>query len=179
MSLQAILQLLPDLTASELTALAERIMLLRSLSGAPPLTENQLPTAASVTRDDWVLRDLCYALASMGVEHASPAMLRRTSGYPSFKRKVPGLILYLQNVSSRHLVRRAILMLGVRLLHKELTRQGLAASSVLVLRHAHRIPSVINGAFPGYAASGMLEWISTKGASDVRKERNHPSVPQS
>lgn len=106
--------------------------------------------------------DLCLsAIANMlqrrGLEYARPYVLRKHPGFSAFVQKVPPVMELLRKATINRVELSYLVELSAGLLYEDLTRMGLTAvSSRLLMNHFHRVPSVINKAFPGYLAAGLL-----------------------
>jgi hypothetical protein len=99
-----------------------------------------------------------------------------TSGkhYDAYKSKLEPLHKYLKRGGDRT-AQRALLRLGIGLLHHDLVEMRLAVSSRLMMAHIHRIPGVINRMFPGYAEAGFLHMI-IRSELDVRKKSSRKPI---
>jgi hypothetical protein len=157
MSLQKVLPFLPKLNADELAELQGRISYL-SQNAPASSSKAQQPVDADT---DMILETLVRALSSMGVEFSSVAMLRSAQQYAAFKQKAPHVLAFLRHACPNNRVQQiAVLTIGIKLLYANLERMGLQASSRYVMAHIHRVPSILNEAFPGYARAGVLGWIA-------------------
>jgi len=146
------------------------------LSHLDPGTEAAaLPLESEV---DFILETMQRVLSSMGVEHTSVATLRGSPQYAAFKQKAPAIVAYLDSACPTNRVKQiAVLSIGVRLLYENLASQGFPVSSRFLMTHIHRLPSVMNRAFPGYARAGLLNLL-VKDKTNVRNEqgRQHRST---
>lgn len=94
-----------------------------------------------------------------GVDFMSPNVLMQDSGFGAFKRKVPSVMEFMHKLGGKHEQNMAITM-ALDLLYHDLTMNlNRAATSKLMMAHIHRLPAMLNRAFPGYAQSGMLKLI--------------------
>ena len=101
-------------------------------------------------------------MRSKGADTASRGMLMKTMAFTAFHQKFrEGLAVFFENAAPKHVQRMAILRMAVSLLYDNLEAMGVAVSSRTVMAHVHRLPAVLNQAFPGYAASGKLH-LSTR-----------------
>lgn len=147
----AVVESLPHLTEDELRKVAARVGFLLTCKNE-----------SSSSDDSLILDCIASALQSRGIEFSSIAMLRKSSVYNSFRsEKVPAILAYFDNQNAKFTRNelRMIISMGVDLLIDALGAQGLGISGRTLLSHSHRIPSVINAAFPGYAQSGILSMI--------------------
>ncbi len=157
LTLAMILAALPGLSAEELQQLAGHVQLLRQHQ------TRQGP--GSVDDDDatMVLRTLTETLTHLGIEFTPPAVLRSSSQFPAFRRKVPALMTYLAQAGQQYLVQRALLITGIELLVAVMQRRGTLVSARSVMNEIHRLPGVIGKSFPGYAEAGLLKCIVHSG----------------
>jgi hypothetical protein len=167
-----VLDLLVQLSQGELDQVRAACTTLKMLG---PGKQRQLPKQVD-TQEHLILDEIVVTLRNMGVEFASPSMLRQNRGYQKFSEKVPGIIQFLNAATTNRVDQRAVLALGIRLLYKQLESWGLPVTALVIMNNAYRIPSLINRAFPGYARSGMLSWIIRKEALHVRDKRGRQSV---
>jgi hypothetical protein len=141
---QTIIDLLPSLTNEELNQLLIRTKFLFS-----PIANNQ-------SDESWVLQCICDCLSSKGVEFASVPFLLKSPDIGSFRDKLPGVLRYLEGSGLQRNERKAVLTLGIQGLYDNLVEMGMLVSVRVVLRHFHRIPSVLSKEYPGYAKAGVL-----------------------
>lgn len=158
--------LLPQLSAGELEELRKRITALLSIGVG---VRHDRGASKETINETLVLRAIVDTLAGLGVEHTSEAMLRTSSEMPAFRKKLPGLLAYLDGVEESYIHRKALLGLAVKLLYDDMSHQGIPVSARVVVRHLHRIPAVLNRHFPGYAQSGLLRYIIR---SELRKKKS-------
>jgi len=151
------------LTTEELQSLRNHIAALIAMG---PSSADTILTASS--HDDWVLMGICDYMRSNQIDLAGVQQLTSGRHYDTFKGKLPSLHKFLANGGNKN-VQRALLRLGIGLLHHDIVQMGLAVSSRLMMAHIHRIPGVINRAFPGYAQAGLLHMI-IRSELDVRKK---------
>ena len=152
------------LTTDELGVLRTHIAALLALG---PSSADTILSASS--HDDWVLMGIVDYMRSSQIDLAGVQQLTSGKHYDTFKGKLPALHAYLKKVGNRT-AQRALLRLGIGLLHHDVVNMGLAISSRLLMAHIHRIPGVINRAFPGYAQAGLLHMI-IRSELDVRKKQ--------
>ena len=154
-SFNKIVQSLPTLSATERGTLLERLKLLQTLS-------NTDKNAVNGKRDDAarVLTAICEVLQKIGVEYPSLDVLRKSSSYVSFARKLPDLMEFLSHVGNDRIAQDALLKIALELLYYDMVNwQGAVISAITLMSHIHRIPATISRHFPGYAASGLLSMI--------------------
>ncbi len=104
-----------------------------------------------------VLQAICDVLRKQGTESPSVHTLKKSSAYVSCNGKMTDLQSFFEGVSKNKLVQDAILKIAIELLYTDLLNwKGVAVSSHTIIKQIHRIPSVLNCHFPGYAQSGLL-----------------------
>lgn len=160
--LEQITKLLPQLTTAECAELIVRLKAFTQFAHNTGQLPLPLVPARSPVRDDtdMVLEAIQRVLERLGVELVSPGMLRKVSSFPKFRdEKVPAIMKFVRSGVPRRVQQIGLLNVGVLLLYQNMQQMGIAVSSRAILNHAHRIPSVINNAFPGYAANGLLGMI--------------------
>lgn len=104
---------------------------------------------------------------------SSPALLLKAAGFRLFKVKIEeqGVGDFLSNSALNNKVKaNALTRLSVNLLIKDLQSMGVAVSARTLMNHIHRLPAVLNKAFPGYAAAGLLHLVLGTEISNVRQE---------
>jgi len=131
----------------------------------------QQRTLAAAPNVELFLSVLCDFFEAQGLEKYNPSMLRRSHGYAAFKDKVePLVVFFIRGMGSTPLTRAGLLAffrLGITLLHRNMHEMNVSVSIRTVMNHTHRIPSVIEQSFPGYARNGLLGLIIR------RKEKVH------
>jgi hypothetical protein len=112
-------------------------------------------------QNDILLDIISDYMSRKGVDMSAPFVLSGGRHYSTFKNKSVAVYEYVKPVGARN-EQRALLRIGVSLLYADLERMGLAITSRLLMAHVHRIPAVINRAFPGYRKIGALKLILVK-----------------
>ena len=92
-----------------------------------------------------------------GADASTAAMLAKTSNFPPFRNKVPAIMQILKRSNLTRTETRAVLRLGVSLLHEKLVAQGVDTTSRRMMDHIHRLPAQLDQHFPGYAMGGYLK----------------------
>jgi hypothetical protein len=146
-TLNKIIRQLGALSDSERLQLLNRLKALQSLGNAETGSDTQ-----------FVLGAVGDLLRSHGVEFASPAVLVRQADH-QFEGKVPDLMAFLASAHPTRTGQRALLMLALDLLYRDIAERGYPVAAGVLLRHIHRLPATLNRHFPGYARAGMLGWI--------------------
>ena len=77
----------------------------------------------------------------------------------TFAPKVRDLMPYIRAAHDQRSGQHALLRLGLQLLYDDMTDRQLAVSARTLLANIHRVPAVLNKAFPNYAKAGLLHWV--------------------
>lgn len=168
------LRLLPGLTGEELSKVAGAVSLLRK--GTPGAASVAVADTGNV--DHYLLLELVSrTMSNLGADHSKPAVLERTKGFDAFCRKVPGVMQYVRAQCKTRVQQEGLLRIGIGLLRDNLEQMGWPTSSATIMAHIHRLPSVLNREFPGYASAKMLHLVVRQDAdmgdhSDVREKRS-------
>ncbi len=141
------------LTTDELGVLRTHISAMLALG---PSSADRVLTASEM--DDWVLVGITDYMRSNQLDLSGIQQLTSGKHYDTYKTKLPPVQNYLRNAGNKT-AQRALLRLGIGLLHHDMVQLGWAVSSRLMMAHIHRLPAVINRAFPGYAQAGLLHMI--------------------
>lgn len=144
----------PQLTKEQLSELAMRIKLLSDVTKS---------YAGKQEFGNRVLQAIADVMKKQNVETSSAHSLRKSAAYVGAKDKLQDLSVFFDSISKSKLVQDQILREAIQLLYHDLLQWQIAVSSHTMLKQIHRIPSVLNKSFPGYAASGLLQKI-VKGA---------------
>jgi hypothetical protein len=140
---------LPKLTTAQIMDLSCRVKLLSQVSVKEHEGKSEVGNR--------VLQIICSVMKKHRTENPSIIMLKKSTAYISSKDKILDMMSFFENISKSKLVQDAVLKIGIDLLYTDLLQwQGIAVSSHTLLRQIHRVPSVINRHFPGYAQSGLL-----------------------
>lgn len=155
-----ILRQLPNLSNEELVRVSSACKALGSLP-----SDGEVRSAPTVGVDSdvtLVLDALVSFLNDKGLEFSSRKQLSSSRMFKSFSAKVPAVMVYARSVARSRNSLRAFFRLSFALLYEDILTMNVAVSSVTLMSHVHRIPAVINKAFPGYAQAGVLNWITRK-----------------
>lgn len=140
---------LPLLTTQQLENLSTRIKLLDKTSSKIHGGKQEFGLR--------VLQAICDTMNKNKVETPTVNTLRRSAAYVAVKLKIQDLQTFFESLSKSKITQDAVLKIAVGLLYENLlTWKGVAVSSHLLLKQIHRLPSVLNQAFPGYSQSGLL-----------------------
>lgn len=153
---QTIVQQLPSLSLIELQEIVDRVKALKSLPGGQAAA-----TAVPINGDAMgALRAVCEVLADQGIEYTPAFMLARSQEMGAFANKVGHVHAYFERSQLSRNAQGLVFKIAVGLLYQNMVEIGLPVSARNVMRQIHRVPAVLNRAFPGYAARGMLSWIA-------------------
>ena len=136
----------------------------------PEKARNGLQAVADGVLVDTMLEAIIAVARASGLEFAIMQQLKRSAGYAAFRTKVQELDEYLKPFKANRIELRAFLELAVDLLFKNLADMGVAVSARTAMSHIHRLPAVVDKAFPGYYRAGMMKWIIKKDSGHVRKK---------
>lgn len=160
---QLVVAALPRLTAEERSRVMQRLAALGAMSGQSTVAVTG--GGRQPNSDDdiaFVLGSIVRVVLRAAGERVTVAALRRTQQSRGFGEKAAALREFVAHAAAERVQQAALLDLGFGLLHESLCAGGYSTSARALMSHAHRIPSVINKAFPGYAASGLLSMIVRK-----------------
>lgn len=108
----------------------------------------------------FVLASIAEDMRKHGADFTTPDVLYATAGITAFRAKVPAILEFIGKHANTDVRRRALLKMGIELLRVDLEdNMQRACTSILMMAHAHRIPAMINRAFPGYARNGLLHLV--------------------
>ena len=161
--LAAIIGDLPRLTPDERHKISERLRALEALAPTPasPGISRQGPDAA--------VGELLSAVSAVVLqesgERVNPVILRRAVDGPALREKAAELAEFATKHAATRTRRAALLRLGVELLRRDLARAGMTVTSRTLVACCHQVPAVLDRAFPGYAASGLLGMVVGGAAS--------------
>lgn len=167
--LKQVLRLLDQLPSAELE---------RARNHASVRLKNGLAATGKATPADTfahaalvIIADECHR---RGVDvRASSKRLADNRAFPAFKAKMhdQGEIGgFLRKAARRSQIRlHALTRVGVNELIDGMLEMGWPVSAVTIMSNIHRIPAVLNQAFPGYAAAGLLHLV-VREDDDARKE---------
>ncbi len=165
LTLDQILQTLPQLTQYELGEIRKQATVLMSLGGGSSNKPHQEVTrkpghlnSTDYTDEDFVLQSVCRVVRLSNGSPVTPPMLMKASGtMATLREHLPALIQYIDAIDP--LARTGFLDLAVQMLVDNIKQQNIPVTPVVVIRQLHRIPAVVDEAFPGYYAAGMLSLI--------------------
>jgi hypothetical protein len=160
---------LKALTTPELIAVNAFIS---SLVALGPSSADRILTASN--HNDWVLMGICDYMRSAQIDLSGVNQLTSGKHYETFRSKCIALHHYLKRCGNK-VQQRAVLRLGIGLLHHDLENMGLAVSSRLMMAHIHRLPGIINKSFPGYAEAGLIHMI-IRSEKDVREKQSGRAI---
>jgi hypothetical protein len=116
-------------------------------------------TRRDVNASDMILEAISDVMRSNGLDMARHSQLKSGGQYKAFQAKVAGLEPFFRRAARNQISRRALAYFAVDLLRENMDRINVAVSARAMMNHIHRLPSVLDLAFPGYAASGLLHLV--------------------
>jgi len=156
--LTQITSLMADLDANDLAQISERAKAMIAVGGRP----NHLltrPDPDTVEIETLVLNHLAGVLTRRGIPFAHPAVMRKWRGMPALRAKLPELSRWLTYTKVDAAGQSALLRLALDLLYADLARMGVPTDAYTLAKHLHRVPAVMDKAFPGYYRAGLLSWV--------------------
>ena len=96
-------------------------------------------------------------MRALGVEVVHPAFLNKHNN-TAFKTRCTMVSSYLQGLNRDERIK--MVSMGITLLYHNLLEQGFPVTSFVIMNHFHRIPAMLNKAFPGAAENGYLSVIA-------------------
>jgi hypothetical protein len=144
---------LAGLTPKELDELGRRIKVLQSFNGG------SIPVDDSSDDALFVLNRLANAMESVGVGRPSHYTLKRLPDKP-FMNKVPGIMKFFQTACHGRAEQACLMELAFSMLYKrQCRRPGYIPSARTIIAEVERLPALLDHAFPGYAAAGLLGYV--------------------
>jgi hypothetical protein len=134
------------------------------------LSVGNVPASKGTQSNDtaqFILEAIVTTSRQNGTDMTPYMALKNNAAYATMCRKVmdEGIDSFFANACQNKMVaKRALINLAVQLLHTNIVDMGVAVSARTLMAQVHRIPSVLDKAFPGYAQAGMLHLV-------VRPER--------
>ena len=104
-----------------------------------------------------ILECIADTMGSMGLDGTSADRLAKTPHYKEFVPKCGDLMQWVRAHTCTQNQERALLRMGVKLMAENLQKANWEVNSRIIARHIHRLPGIVNMAFPGYASNGMLK----------------------
>ncbi len=154
--LQRIIESLPHLDHNELMQIHVRVGSLLKNS----LDSGSSHKSSKYTEPDvdslMLIEVISDVLASRSGFCIPVPVLRKMRAFLQMQGKTKRLFQFINQSNLSHSEMRLLLKIGVRLIISELHEKNLSAGGMDLMMHIHRMPSVLNRAFPGYAASGAL-----------------------
>lgn len=143
------------LTDEEVATLESAIRARRSMGMTASKAESA--TVRLPPEELMMLEAIADFMSYAGADASSAAMLAKTSNFPAFRKKVPPVMEILKRSNLTRTETRAVLRLGVSLLHEKLVAQGVDTTSRRMMDHIHRLPAQLDQHFPGYGMGGYLK----------------------
>lgn len=161
--LKKILAAIPRLGTDEQAQVQAALEAARAFGTAPATND-------ATTDEMLVLEAIATSMARACVDMTSAAQLRKTSGYPAFRKKVPALMAMFARSKLTRTETRNLLSLGVDLIYESMVRQEITISSRAIMNHIHRMPSAFDTHFPGYARAGLLGLLTRPKAVNANED---------
>ena len=156
-ALKQALALIPNMEHGELNKLVEAIRAAQSLGG---LSADSSTAVGGLSDDElMVMNAIVQYVNDRAIDRSSLGMYRRWSGFNTFRGKVPALCDYMRSAKLVKNQRYALCYIGAGLVHQSLVDIGAPVSGRAIMNHIHRLPSLIDKQFPGYAELGMLKFV--------------------
>lgn len=167
MTFDEIVGSLPSLNADELKDLKKRIGTFVSVGAGASV----ISSPRDMSDEELCCQVILEIIALRGIGRISVSQLRATSGYNQFGKKVVLVMKFIREAipGVRLHEQRVLLHLGVRMLCDNMNHLHVPITYGQVLRWFHRIPALINRAFPGYAACGLLGLVIAQEIDMVAK----------
>jgi hypothetical protein len=167
--------LIRELTRDELARLRQRIKI--NLDNGIHYQGTPVEQAKAGGDERILLDAIVRGLEARGLEYPLPSLLMATPVYASFRQKTPGVFKYLRRAACTDVELLGLVTLGMDLLIRDIEknqgdwvkdpdgspRKVTGVSARQLMSQVHRIPQVINLAFPGYAEAGLLRMIVRQG----------------
>lgn len=118
-----------------------------------------------------LLQGIADVLRARGIDlAASSSRMQIGPMFRSFIAKVrtEGVAAYLHDAAKTEVELRALIKLCVELLIADMMRRHVAISSRSLMANVHLIPAVLDRAFPGYAAAGLLHMVIGRKRKETR-----------
>lgn len=145
---------LPTLTQQQLAELAERIGALRQFKPIPDIIANDTSTMLIQCLQDALSRTGCPA----------PFYLFKNAATgEAYREKIKTLEVFMSDPNLTKQERYTVLRLSADLLCQDLQDNNVGLSPGTLCRCVHRIPMLINKAFPGYHRQGLLRMLMKEG----------------
>jgi len=164
---------IPHLTPAERDRIVARLRALQSLAPSQSLVgaSGSFPEeAAAPDAGAELLAAIADQVLRASGERVSLAALRRAPGFRAFARKAQELEAFAAGAGVRSRpARRALLAIGLDLLHRDLRAAGFSVSARTLMSCAHQVPGVLDKAFPGYARAGLLGMVVGEGLPHSRR----------
>lgn len=123
---------------------------------------------------DEILDQIIEVCRAEGIEAATQSRLRNHPAYKTYAEKCEEYVKpFLDHVQYGNRVRKhALIRCAIRLLIKNLKKMNVPVSALMTMNHIHRMQSVVDDAFPGYAKNGLLYMVvRVEGASPAQDRR--------
>lgn len=163
--LSKVLSILPNLTSEEREQVRVKLLMLGAVSSGPSTLTSSKDGLA-----DMVLSAISEVLSEKKSDFSTGSMIRKRINRKEFLEKVETLRSFFDEAGDTKVTRQAFIRLCAELLYNQMSERNMPVNAATLARHIHRIPSVVNTQFPGYAKAGLLRMIiRERGSDDVRQ----------
>lgn len=150
-------KLVSELSADDRAKLGAYLKVINQFGKAAPAEEAKQDDVAAM-----ILEMICRVLADRGLDFTKPYSLAATQGYRAFRRKIAAdeIGKWIAEVAGKNKGRqRAFTRLAVTLLCDNMAVIGTSTNSRTMMAQVHRLQTVVNDSFPGYAEAGLMDLI--------------------
>lgn len=169
----AALQAIGELDGQEQTELRNQLSAM--LNFLPSGLQSNSNVISATNHDDWMIKDTIKFLSERGFPRLRETDLMNSAEYRAWTSKREAVLAFLRQ-GGNQTKQRMLFKMGLDCLVLEARERGWALNPRLVMRQLHRLPSLIDRMFPGYAENGLLHVIIKKGNKHVRKKRRDQPV---
>lgn len=125
---------------------------------------------AVASLNDPIIQAIADYTRSVGMPPIKVETMMMSPQYALFRIKCEAVSEYLSRAGNKN-VQRALLRVGLKLMHRQMSEMRISISYVTFLTWIHRLPGAINREFPGYMESGLLPLI-IRAEKPQRKKEN-------
>lgn len=145
-----------SLNHDELVKLRQRINSLLMVSG----DSGEKATAATDQYAVWMLDSICERMHAINGSSPNALVLRKRDGWSAYADKCKRLAAWMNTAGLSRQQQHSLFKLGVDLLYENLRNMHTTpVGATTIMAHIHRMPDVVDQAFPGYHASKALNLI--------------------
>lgn len=170
-----VIRLLPELSAQELSQVKTRVGSLVEVTKDTSETADEPDNGRLKSHANLqVVEQICSAMNRHGLMTSVAIARRHVDANADVKRKINLAMTFIRKAIPDRRGQVIILNIGLDLLLENMRSLGLAVTANTMLNHLHRLPAVIDQAFPGYAQLGLLKLIvkRKRERKNARKQSN-------